>query len=32
METLWDTVLPAEMLVLPLDLARLDGLCDDAEL
>ena len=32
METLWDTVLPAEMLVLPPDLARLDAVCDDAEL
>jgi IS5 family transposase len=32
METLWDAVLPAEMLALPPDLARLDALCDDAEL
>ncbi len=32
METLWDTVLPAELLVLPPDLARLDALGDDGEL
>ncbi|MDP9257173.1 MAG: transposase [Actinomycetota bacterium] len=32
METLWDAVLPAEMLALPPDLARLDALCDDGEL
>jgi transposase, IS5 family len=32
METLWDSVLPAEMLALPPDLARLDALCDDGEL
>ena len=31
-ETLWDAVLPVEMLALPLDLARLDALCDDGEL
>ena len=32
METLWDAVLPPEMLALSPDLARLDELCDDAEL
>ncbi|MDP9258609.1 MAG: transposase [Actinomycetota bacterium] len=32
MEMLWDAVLPAEMLALPPDLARLDALCDDGEL
>jgi transposase, IS5 family len=32
METLWDSVLPVEMLALPRDLARLDELCDDADL
>jgi IS5 family transposase len=32
METLWDAVLPAEVLVLPADLARLDALIEDGEL
>ena len=32
METLWDAVLPAEVLALPADLARLDALIEDGEL
>ncbi|MDP9256984.1 MAG: hypothetical protein M3Q31_10570 [Actinomycetota bacterium] len=32
METLWDAVLPAEVLALPADLARLDALLEDGEL
>lgn len=27
--TLWDSILPAELLVLPLELGRVDGLLDD---